>query len=239
MKILIACEYSGIVRDAFIKEGHDAVSCDLLPTERPGPHYQGDVRDILGDGWDGMIGHPPCTFLANSGAKWLYEEWTLADRNAHFAETGRRLQGHSPRPNIQRWNDMAEGAAFFRMLWEADIPHIAIENPVMHGHGIEATGGRATQFVQPYEFGTPESKRTGLRLKNLPLLVPQADAAEVLAYGRTLPAKVFERCANLPPSPTRWKERSRTFPGIAKAMAEQWGPYIEKSVSLKMDYASH
>lgn len=227
MKILIACEYSGVVRDAFRALGHDAMSCDLLPTENPGPHYQGDVRDILADGWDALIGHPPCTYLTNSGAKWLYEEWTLQEKADHLAATGQKLTGHSPRPDLQRWADMREGAEFFNLLWNADIPHIAIENPVMHGHAIKATGGRATQFIQPWQFGTPESKKTGLRLKNLPPLVPQEDAAEVLAYGKTLPDKVFQRCAYLPPSPTRWIERSRTFPGIARAMAEQWSEAIE------------
>lgn len=217
MRVLVACEYSGIVRDAFTRAGHDAVSCDLLPSESPdGAHYQGDVMEIINDGWDLMIGHPPCTYLTNSGAQWLWEEWTPEEK-ASGVDTPR-----SRRPNRQRWADMQAGAAFFTALWEAPIKHIALENPVMHRYGIEATGGRATQFVQPWQFGTPETKRTGLRLKNLPPLKPRDDASEVLAYGKTLPDKVFQRCAYLPPSPTRWIERSRTFPGIATAMAEQW-----------------
>jgi hypothetical protein len=217
VKVLVACEFSGVVRDAFLARGHDAWSCDLLPTETPGPHYQGDVRDILDDGWDLMIGHPPCTFLANSGVQWLWEEWTDAEKAA--GAVGSR----SRRPNVERWGNMFEGAAFFNLLWDADIPRIALENPIMHSYAVKATRGRATQYVQPWQFGTPESKRTGLRLKNLPPLVEHDDAAEVLAYGLTLPKSVFQRCANLPPSPTRWMERSRTFPGIAAAMAEQWG----------------
>jgi hypothetical protein len=232
-RILVACEYSGIVRDAFAARGWDAWSCDLLPSERPGGnHYQGDVSDILRDGWDLMVAHPPCTYLALSGAKWLYEQWTEAERAAHLEAFHTHIRGHSPRPDLQRWRDMREGAQFFLQLWEADIEHIAIENPQMHGHAIKATGGRPTQFVQPYEYGTPESKRTGLRLKNLPPLTPNEGWEEVLAYGRTLPKKVFERVHHLPPSPTRWIERSRTFPGIAQAMADQWGPYVELSLDM-------
>lgn len=205
-----------------------------------------------------MAGHPPCTYLANSGVKWLYEPWTQDERHEHVAKyieanelteayhswsdkkrsafilrIGKTLKGHSPRPDLERWQEMREGAAFFSALWNADIPHIAIENPVMHSHGIKATQGRATQFVQPYEFGTPESKRTGLRLKNLPKLVPNEGWEEVLAYGKTLPKKVFERVHYLPPSEDRWKERSRTFPGIAQAMADQWGPYIEAEIAAE------
>lgn len=223
MKVLVACEYSGLVRDAFIAAGHDALSCDLLPTERPGPHHQGDVNDLLGEGWDLMIAHPPCTYLTNSGVQWLYEEWSDDERAAHLEAFGTHIAGRSLRPDTERWDNMREGAAFFEKLWTAPIPRIAVENPIMHRYGIEATKGRATQFIQPWQFGTPESKKTGLRLKNLPKLIEQDDAAEVLAYGRTLPDNVFQRCAYLPPSPTRWIERSRTFPGIAKAMAEQWG----------------
>lgn len=220
-----------MVRDAFAARGWEAVSCDLLPTERePAPgarHYQGDVRDILAQRWDLMVGHPDCTFMANSGAQWLYEDWTEEERARHLKKTGKALMGRSPRPNIQRWLELEEATSFYRLLWDTDIPHIALENPTMHGHASRRIGGKADQFVQPWMFGTPESKATGLRLKNLPKLVPHADADEVLAHGRTLPDKVFQRVFNLPPSPDRWKERSRTFPGVAQAMADQWGPYIE------------
>jgi hypothetical protein len=233
-RILVACEYSGMVRDAFAARGWEAWSCDLLPTERePSPgghHYEGDVRDILGQRWDLMVGHPDCTFLTNSGAKWLYEEWTPEEKAKHLKKYLKPLKGHSARPDLERWRNMEEAAAFYRMLWETDIPHIALENPVMHGHAIRRVGGRATQFVQPWQFGTPESKATGLRLKNLPPLEANADASEVLAHGRTLPDKVFQRVFNLPPSPTRWKERSRTFPGVAQAMADQWGPLVESEL---------
>lgn len=222
MKVLVACEYSGIVRDAFIARGHTALSCDFEPTERPGPHYQGDIRDVLhAEEWDLMVAHPPCTFLANSGNKHLYQEWTDQEHEDHDLLYGGPRPGRSDRRNEERWQNMLEGAAFFNMLWQQDhIPRIAVENPVMHGHGIRATGGRATQFVQPWEYGHPESKRTGLRLKNLPKLVPTRN---VYAEMMELPKHIRERVHSLPPSATRWKERSRTFPGIAAAMADQWG----------------
>jgi hypothetical protein len=231
-RVLVACEYSGMVRDAFAARGWDAWSCDLLPSERPdAKHYQGDVRDILNRGWHLMVGHPDCTFLTNSGAKWLYEDWTPEEKARHWNATGEKLTGRSKRPDLERWRNLDDAAKFYRLLWETDIPHIALENPVMHGHAIKRVEGRATQFVQPYEYGTPESKKTGLRLKNLPKLTPNEGWEKVLAHGKTLPKKVFERVHHLPPSPSRWKERSRTFPGIAQAMADQWGPYIEDLVA--------
>lgn len=221
MKVLVACEYSGMVRDAFIARGHEALSCDFEPTERPGPHYQGDVMDVLySQPWDLMVAHPPCTYEANSGVKHLYEKWTEEEQAMHLDLTGLPLKGHSPRIDPVRWQLMEEGARFFRMLWEADIPRIAVENPVMHGHGIKATGGRATQFVQPWEHGHPESKATGLRLKNLPKLVPTKVVYDEMML---LPKRERQRVHYLSPGPNRWKERSRTFPGIAAAMAEQWG----------------
>jgi len=238
-RILVACEYSGMVRNAFKARGWDAWSCDFLESESPGgQHYQGDVRDILQDGWDAMVGHPDCTYLTNSGARWLYEMWTPEEKEAHLQATGKVLKGHSRRPDIQRWKDLDEAAAFYRLLWETDIPHIALENPNMHGHAIKRVGSVADQFVQPYEFGTPESKSTGLRLKNLPPLTPNEGWEKVLAYGKTLPDKVFQRVHHLPPSPTRWKERSRTFPGIAQAMADQWGPYIESIIREQEQWAA-
>ena len=238
-RVLVACEYSGIVRDAFKDRGWDAWSCDLLESERPGgKHYTGDVFDIINDGWDLLVAHPPCTFLTLSGAQWLWEAWTDVEKAEYLEETGMKLGGRSRRPDFERLKDMRDGARFFTELWSADIPHIAIENPQMHGRAIRATGGRPTQYVQPYEFGTPESKKTGLRLKNLPALTPHEDWEEVLAYGRTLPKKVFERVFHLPPSPTRWIERSRTFPGIAQAMADQWGPYVESILREQEQWAA-
>lgn len=224
-RVLVACEYSGIVRDAFAARGWDAWSCDLLESERPGGnHYQGDVTVLLEQGWDLMIAHPPCTFLSNSGAKHLYLGKTKADKIALGYQR-----------DEERWANMNEAAEFFNLLWNADVPHIAVENPVMHGHGIERVGGRATQFVQPWMFGHPETKRTGLRLKNLPPLQPTNDVKAVM---ESLPPAEANRVHRMSPGENRWKERSRTFPGIAEAMAAQWGPYIERQLLLKDEDAA-
>jgi hypothetical protein len=195
MKVLIGCEFSGIVRDAFAALGHDAWSCDLLPTEREGNHFQCDVRDVLNTGWDLFIAHPPCTYLCNSGVCWLHKD-------------------------VSRWDRMREGAEFFKRLFDADVPRICIENPVMHGYAAKLVGRRQSQIIQPYMFGHPERKATGLWLVNLPLLCPTNNVRNEM--GR-LPKNKRERLHYLPPSPERWKERSRTFPGIASAMAMQWG----------------
>lgn len=196
MKILVACEYSGTVRDAFIARGHNAMSCDILPTDKPGPHYQGDVFDIIGDGWDLMIAHPPCTYLTNSGVSWLHKDPT-------------------------RWQKLDDGARFFAALLDADIPRIAIENPVMHKYAKERIGGRKqNQVIQPWMFGHTEQKATCLWLKGLPLLTPTND---VRAAMMQLPKNQRERLHYLPPSADRWKLRSTTYAGIAQAMAEQWG----------------
>lgn len=193
MKILIACEYSGTVRDAFTAQGHDVTSCDILPTETPGKHYQGDVFDIINDGWDMMIAHPPCTYLSNSGVHWLH-----------------RQEG--------RWEKMREGAEFFKALWEAPIDKICVENPIMHKYAKEIIGGTHTQTVQPYWFGEDASKRTALWLKNLEPLEPTNMLVKD-KYANQTPSGQNK----LGPSPTRWKERSKTYQGIADAMAEAWG----------------
>lgn len=189
MRVLIACEYSGAVRDAFIKQGHDAMSCDLLPTDVPGPHYQGDVRDVLGDGWDLMVAHPPCTHLAVSGARWFKDKQV----------------------------EQAEALDFVRLLLDAPIERIALENPVSI---ISSRIRKPTQIIQPWQFGHPERKATCLWLKGLPKLLPTNDVRDVMA---TLPKSVTERVHRMPPGPDRWKERSRTFEGVAEAMAAQWG----------------
>jgi site-specific DNA-cytosine methylase len=181
MKVLIACEYSGTVRDAFIAQGHDAISCDLLPTDAPGPHYQGDVRDILNDGFDLMIAHPPCTHLAVSGARWFKD----------------------------KQKEQAEALDFVRLLLNAPIDKIALENPISI---ISSRIRKPNQIIQPWQFGHGETKATCLWLKNLPCLVPTN-----IVEGRE--AKVHR----MPPSPDRWKLRSATYKGIAQAMAEQWG----------------
>lgn len=187
MKVLVACEYSGKVRDAFIRKGHNAISCDLLPSETEGPHYQGDVFDIIQDNWDLMIAHPPCTYLTNSGVRWLHE-----------------------RP--ERWAQLKDGANFFKALLQADIPKIAVENPIMHKYAVEIIGKKQDQIVQPWMFGHGETKATGFWLKNLPMLQPTK-----IVEGRK------QRLHLLPPSKDRWKIRSTTFDGIAEAMAQQWG----------------
>ena len=195
MRVLIACEFSGTVRDAFIKQGHDAWSCDILPTDNPGPHYQGDIFDVLGDGWDMMVAHPPCTYLANSGVTWL-------------------------KNNPQRWLDLDAGAAFFRKLLEAPIPLRAIENPIPHKYAVERIGRKYDQLIQPYQFGHLERKATCLWLEGLPPLVHTDDVkAEMLK----LPKNQQQRLHYLPPSSDRWKLRSKTYQGFADAMAEQWG----------------
>lgn len=204
MKVLVACEYSGRVRDAFRALGHDAWSCDILPTEAdPAFHIEGPVQAVLHLGWDLMVAHPPCTFMANSGAKHLYAGMKK--------ENGR---------NEDRWKSMAEAAAFFRMLLNADIPRIAIENPVMVGHALELVGQNFTQSIQPWQFGHMEVKRTCLWLKNLPLLVPSNDVYEAMMK---LPYSARAKVHHASPGPDRWKHRSRTYSGIANAMAAQWG----------------
>lgn len=205
MKILIACEYSGTVRDAFIKRGHQAISCDLLPTDVPGPHYHGSVFDLIDDNnnndWDMMIAHPPCTYLTVTGNKWMKPEF------AH----------RFPDRHKQR----EEALEFFKRLFECNIPRICLENPV----GVVSTMYRKpTQYVQPWQFGDPHSKKTGLWLKNLPALVPTKIVEpqfHIYKDGRKDPIWHMESM-RLPPL-ERMKYRSKTFQGIADAMAEQWG----------------
>jgi hypothetical protein len=197
MRVLVACEYSGAVRRAFAARGHHVVSCDLLPAEDGSAgHYQGDVADLLDGGWDLMICHPPCTYLTNSGVVWLHKDPT-------------------------RWQKLDEGAALFRLLLSAPVPRIAVENPIMHKYAKERIGNlRQSQVIQPWMFGHMEQKATCLWLKNLPLLTPTNN---VRAPMMELPKHQRERMHYLSPGPDRWKERSRTYSGIAEAMAEQWG----------------
>jgi len=196
MRVLVACEYSGAVRDAFLRAGHYAASCDLLPSDSPlGDHYQCSVLDILDHGWDLMIAHPPCTYLSNSGVTWLHRD-------------------------PSRWEKMRDGARFFKALLDCDIPRKCVENPIQHKYAREIIGRKQTQIVQPWMFGHMEQKATGLWLDNLPPLLPTKD---VKAEMMLLPKKDRERLHYLPPSPDRWKIRSTTFQGIAEAMAEQWG----------------
>jgi len=197
MRVLVACEYSGTVRDAFTELGHEAMSCDILPTDVAGKHYQGNVLDVLDDGWDLMIAHPPCTYLTNAGVTWLHRD-------------------------PARWALLDDGAAFFKILLNANIPRIAVENPIMHKYAKERIGGiQQSQVVQPWMFGHMEQKATCLWLKGLPLLTPTNNVRDEMMK---LPKNQRERLHYLPPSPNRWKERSKTFGGVADAMARQWGP---------------
>ena len=214
MRVLVACEYSGAVRDAFIRGGHDAMSCDLLPTDAPGPHYQGDVFDIIDDGWDLMVAHPPCTYLTNSGVRWLREKVKGGD-----GFTGRA---------IDRWPAMIDGALFFKRLLDASIPRVAVENPTMHGYAASIVGEKATQTVHPWQHGHTQTKATGLWLRGLPPLVETHNVkAEMMELSYAERSAIHYAS----PGPDRWKERSVTFAGIAQAMADQWGSVVREAVA--------
>lgn len=194
-KILIACEYSGTVRDAFIKLGYNAISCDILPTDKPGPHYQGDVKDLLKEKWDLIIAHPPCTYLANSGV-------------CHLKD------------NPERFKKMNKAVDFFNLFLNVDCPRVCIENPIPHKYGV---GKTYTQIIQPWMFGHTESKATCLWLKGLPKLEETNNVKEEMM---SLPKNKRQRLHYLPPSAERAKLRSKTFQGIADAMAEQWSKLL-------------
>lgn len=202
LRVLVACEFSGRVRDAFRALGHDALSSDMRPSLTEGPHHQGDVLELLDDGWDLMVAHPPCTYLANSGVQWLHKQ-----------------------PG--RWELMQQGAQFFQAMLNAPIPHVAVENPLPHRYAREYIG-RPSQWVQPYEFGTLESKRTGLWLRGLPPLLISEDGALATAQR---PRK--DRM------PGWWgvgieREAIRllTSPGLAVAMAEQWSLFVSDEIAV-------
>lgn len=205
LRVLVACEFSGVVRRAFAARGHDAWSCDLLPAEdRSNKHIVGDARDLLHDGWDLLlVAHPPCTRLCNSGVRWL----SAPPRGRTRAEV---------------WAELDAAADLFAAFLHAPIDRISIENPVMHRHAKARIRGYQpfAQSIQPWQFGHGESKRTCLWLKNLPPLKPTR-----IVDGR------HARVHRMPPSPDRWRERSRFFPGIAAAMAEQWGDYALEQVA--------
>tara|TARA_A100001515_G_C4523535_1_gene194374 strand:- start:154 stop:795 length:642 start_codon:yes stop_codon:yes gene_type:complete len=213
MKVLVACEYSGIVRDAFINKGHEAVSCDLLPSESDlGEHYQGDVTDILYDGWDLMIAHPPCTYLSVSGARWYYHP-----EDKHLPYDERRP--HPMHPNRRQYQQ--EALDFVQLLLDAPIEKIVVENPISV---ISSKIKKPTQIIQPYEYGHPTSKSTCLWLKNLEPLQP-TDVVEPIWINVSKGKRMskFHYDTYTLPKEERGKIRSATFPGIAKAMANQWG----------------
>lgn len=202
MRVLVACEFSGTVREAFTARGHEAWSCDLLPTERSGPHIQGDVLAVLADGWDMMIAHPPCTYLALSGLHW-----------------NNRIPGRREK------HDAA--LKFVRALLDAPIPRIALENPV---GAISRHIRRPDQMIQPWQFGHDASKLTCLWLKGLPRLVPTRIVEPPARQSNGSPRYSNQTASGqnkLGPSPDRWKLRSLTYPGIAEAMAEQWGGELD------------
>lgn len=192
MKVLIACEFSGIVRDAFTARGHEATSCDLLPTESPGLHYQGDVRNILDAGWDLMIAHPPCTYLSNAGARFLYPKGELNESRLALGMEAKR---------------------FFMFLLDCDIGKVCVENPI---HSRVFGIRRSDQIIEPYQFGHPYKKKTCLWIKGLPMLEP----TEILSNPQS--TKIAGNWFNKG-GKDRQKNRARTFHGIAKAMADQWG----------------
>ena len=203
MKVLVACEYSGIVREAFALKGHDAWSCDLLSTDQPSDkHIQGDVLEIINNDWNLIIAHPPCTHLSVSGAARWAEK--VADGRQQAA------------------------IKFVEDIWNANCPFIAIENPV-GALSSRSKLGKATQYIQPYEFGHAEQKKTGLWLKGLPKLIP-TDVIDV----SNLPDNQRQRLHYLPPSKDRWKIRSTTFQGIADAMADQWGNLRQEALQTNL-----
>ena len=204
MNVLVACEFSGVVRDAFLKRGHTAVSCDLLPSESPGPHHQGDVLDYIKNTghWDLMIAHPPCTYLCNSGVRWLVNGYEFPKGIV----------------NNPRYLQMVNAAIFFKLLLDAPINKICIENPIPHKYAVGKIGRKYDQIIQPWWFGEDASKATCLWLKNLPKLIPTRIIEKERYANQTASGQ-----NKLGPSPTRAKERSRTYQGIADAMADQWG----------------
>ena len=200
MRVLIACEYSGIVRDSFLARGHDAMSCDILPTESTGPHYQGSVLDLLGEKWDLVIAHPPCTYISNAGNRALYEDDSRLDM-------------------------LYDGAIFFRRMFDFNSPRICVENPVQNQWAMDIhKQGKPTQYVQPYQHGHLYSKKTGLWLRGLPPLMPTLDCTPLIKRMKISQYGADYRFLNLPASNgIRAHARSKTFAGIAHAMAQQWG----------------
>lgn len=198
MNVLIACEESGTVRDEFLKRGHNAISCDILQTSSPGPHIEGDVLPLLNYKWDLIIAHPPCTYLCNSGVTWL--------------------KNKDGSVNKERLEKMFRAKEFFSAIINAPYcDKICVENPIPHKYGL---GKTYTQIIHPWQFGHMERKATCLWLKGLPDLVPSNNVKDEMLK---LPKKDQQRLHYLPPSPDRAKLRSKTFRGIAEAMADQWG----------------
>ena len=233
-KILIACEFTGTVRNAFVDAGHDAHSCDLRPAvDNSNRHIRDDVRNVLSWGWDLIIvAHPPCTRLCNSGVRWLNDPTRLKNPGEDFTDQERAdwpsLSDDAKRSLI--WQKLDDGAALFSDLWNADCPRIACENPIMHKFAKARIRNYAepADSVQPWQFGDFETKRTMLWLRNLPALRKTYDtlAAAREGLGLAPDAKPIDRVHKAPPGLQRNIERSKFFPGIARAMADQWGALI-------------
>ncbi|WP_407496802.1 hypothetical protein [Pseudooceanicola sp. MF1-13] len=233
IKVLIGCETSGQMRRAFLDQGFDAWSCDLLPADdATNRHIQGDIRDVIGMEWDLLcVMHPPCTRLCNSGLRWLIDPPKNPPRDATPAEIAAWPDLDKQQRLAIMWNHLDQGAALFSDCWNAPIPHRAIENPVMHPHAKTRIKNfqPAAQTVQPWHFGNPAFKATSFYLNDLPPLV---------ATNRLTPPKpgtpdhkrwsAVHRC---PPGADRWKIRSATYPGIAAAAAQQWGDHIERQAA--------
>lgn len=205
LKVLVACEYSGVFREAFTALGHDAWSCDLLDTEIPGKHHVGDALEFLySQPWDLLVAHPPCTYLCNSGVRWLY------------GGKGKTIE-------LNRWHRMEQAAAFFREFLLAPVPRIAVENPIMHGEGKLRVGSGPTQIVQPWMFGHKEMKATGWWLRGLEPLKPTNNVGPPPSDPQE--RKHWAKVHRASPGPDRWRDRSRSYKGMAKAASEQWaGP---------------
>lgn len=196
MDVLVACEFSGIVRNAFIRRGHFAMSCDLIATVNPGPHFKGDVREMLDHDWDLIIAHPPCTYLCNSGVQ-------------HLTTIGRK-------------RSLSRACEFFNLFLSHPCKRICVENPIPHGHALKKLSSKYTQIVQPWMFGHPETKATCLWLKGLSKLVATDNVSQKM---KGLPKSMIQRTIHVPPGPHRGRIRSITYKGIAEAMAEQWGSF--------------
>lgn len=236
-RVLVGCETSGAVREAFLALGFDAFSCDTLPSDTPtNRHFQCDIRDVLDDEWDLLaVFHPPCTRLCNSGVRWL----NSPPKNLNPAHYSERERAEFQAMNIfQRhrfmWRSLDDGAELFSALWNADIPNICVENPIMHKHAKARIENYepASQTVQPWWFGDEAFKGTGLYLRGLPGLVP---TDKLTPPAKDTPEhKLWSAIHRAPPGPDRWKIRSKTFPGIASAMAEQWGNHLLRGEVVRL-----
>lgn len=238
LKVLVACEFTGTVRRACDRLGHDAWSCDLRPTEDgSNRHIIGDAREVVTWGWDLLIvAHPPCTRLCNSGVRWLIEPPTKLNPAHHSIEDQRDYLGMGREARLAfMWRKLDEGADLFSAMWNAPVPRIAVENPVMHQYAKDRIRNYAefAQSVQPWEYGDWETKRTCLWLRGLPPLEPTYRTLPEARRGLGLDdgAKPEARVWNMPPGPEREKERSRFFDGIAHAMAAQWGGVADQAIA--------